>query len=131
MSEQPIGCDLAAQGNHRYSGGAMATLNPKQRQYLKGLAHSLKPLFQVGKEGVTEALLHSIESAFSSRELLKVKVLDAAPEGADESGERVVSSLEDVELVQVIGKTIVLYRRHPENPRIKLPGKGPVAKGAV
>ena len=50
----------------------MATLNPKQRQYLKGLAHSLKPIFQIGKEGITDGLLRSIEDSFNSRELLKV-----------------------------------------------------------
>ncbi len=99
----------------------MAHLNPKQRQFLKGLAHSLKPLFQVGKEGVTETVLRSIQSAFNSRELLKVKVLDAAPESAEASGEKIATRLDRVEVVQVIGKTIVLYRPHTDKPRIKLP----------
>ena len=100
----------------------MTTLNPKQRQYLKGLAHSLKPLFQIGKEGVTDAVLRYIESSFNSRELLKVKVLDAAPEDATESGEAMARGIDGAKLVQVIGKTVVLYRRHPDKPRIKLPG---------
>jgi RNA-binding protein len=104
----------------------MAHLNPKQRQYLKGLAHSLKPLFQVGKEGVTDALLRSVEGAFNNRELLKVKVLDAAPGSAEASAEEIAAGLGTVEVVQVIGKTVVLYRPHPERPRIKLPeGKSP------
>jgi RNA-binding protein len=101
----------------------MTTLNPKQRQYLKGLAHSLRPILQIGKAGITDSVLRSIENLFNNRELFKVKVHDAAPENADESGERISSSLEKVELVQVIGKTIVLYRPHPERPEIKLPGK--------
>lgn len=109
----------------------MTTLNPKQRQYLKGLAHSLKPILQIGKAGVTDSGLRSIENLFNSRELLKVKVSDTAPENADESGERIASSLENVELVQVIGKTIVLYRPHPEKPVIKLPGKGPASNEVV
>jgi RNA-binding protein len=109
----------------------MSTLNPKQRQYLKGLAHSLKPILQIGKEGVTETVLRSIESALSNRELLKLKVLDAAPEGADESGQAIASSLEGVELVQVIGKTIVLYRPHPEKPKIKLPTREAASNEAV
>src|SRR5215216_1750050 len=99
----------------------MSTLNTKQRQYLKGLAHSLKPMLQIGKDGVTETVLSSIESALNSRELLKLKVLDAAPEGADQSGQTMAGRLAGVELVQVIGKTIVLYRPHPEKPKIKLP----------
>ncbi|MFL6213604.1 MAG: ribosome assembly RNA-binding protein YhbY [Blastocatellia bacterium] len=99
----------------------MAQLNPKQRQFLKGLAHALKPLFQVGKEGVTHTVLRSIQSAFNSRELLKIKVLDAAPESSEASGEKIAASLDRVEVVQVIGKTVVLYRPHPEKPKIKLP----------
>ncbi len=109
----------------------MSTLNPKQRQYLKGLAHSLKPIFQIGKEGVTDGLLRSIENSFNSRELLKVKVFDAAPESADESAEMISGRLEGVEIAQVIGKTIVLYRAHPEKPEIKLPGKGSAGENAV
>lgn len=63
----------------------------------------------------------SIQSAFNSRELLKVKVLDAAPETAEASGEKLAASLAGIEVVQVIGKTVVLYRPHPEKPGIKLP----------
>jgi RNA-binding protein len=109
----------------------MPNLDPKQRQYLKGLAHSLKPLFHVGKEGVTDALLRSIQSSFNSRELLKIKVLDAAPSGVEETGEAIAGGLERAEVVQVIGKTIVLYREHPERPKIRLPGKEPAVRGAV
>jgi RNA-binding protein len=109
----------------------MAPLNPKQRQYLKGLAHSLKPIFQIGKESVTEGLLRSIESAFNSRGLLKVKVLDAAPESADERAKTICDSLEGIEIVELIGKTKVLYRGHPENPEIRLPGKGSASRDAV
>jgi RNA-binding protein len=109
----------------------MSTLNPRQRQYLKGLAHSLKPVLHIGKEGVTEYVLGSIEAALNSRELLKLKVLDGAPEGADESGQKIASTLEGVELVQVIGKTVVLYRPHPEKPKIKLPARASVSDEAV
>ena len=99
----------------------MTALNPKQRQYLKGLAHSLKPILQIGKAGITDTMLSSIENLFNSRELLKVKVSDSAPEDADTSAEEIVGRLRDVRLVQVIGKTIVLYRPHPDKPEIKLP----------
>ena len=109
----------------------MAALNPKQRQYLKGLAHALKPILHIGKDGLTEATLCTIESAFNNRELIKVKILDQAPESADDSGETIASRLKDVELVQVIGKTVVLYRRHPEKPKIELPGKGNEGSDAV
>jgi RNA-binding protein len=102
----------------------MTTMTPRQRQYLKGLAHALKPILQLGKEGVTEAALRSIAHSLDRRELIKVKVLGAAPESAEESGARIARGLENVELVQVIGKTVVLYRPHPEKPVISLPGRG-------
>jgi RNA-binding protein len=114
-------CSVAAQKNQSYSDEIMNTLNPKQRQYLKGLAHSLKPILQIGKAGITDTVLRSIENLFNSRELLKVRVPDSAPEDADTSAEKIVSRLQSVELVQVIGKTIILYRPHPDKPEIKLP----------
>lgn len=99
----------------------MATLNAKQRMKLKSLAHHLKPILHIGKEGVTKATLNQVEAAFNTRELLKIKVQDSAPETADESGAIIVAGLAGVHLVQVIGRTIVLYRRHPQKPEIELP----------
>jgi RNA-binding protein len=100
----------------------MEPLTTKQRRHLKALAHSLKPLLQVGKEGVGETTLRTVADAFNSRELFKIKVLDTSPLGAREAGELLAERLEGVHLVQVIGKTVVLYRPHPEKPEIRLPG---------
>lgn len=52
-----------------------------------------------------------------------MKVLDQEPESADENGETIASRLKGVKLVQVIGKTVVLYRPHPKRPKIQLPGE--------
>lgn len=101
---------------------ATIPLTSKQRAHLKTLAHPLKPLVHVGKEGVTGTVLANLQEAFNTRELLKVKVLEAAPQSAREIGEDLGWRLEGVELVQVIGRTIVLYRPDPENPEIRLPG---------
>jgi RNA-binding protein len=122
---------LAVVAKYSYSECPMAALNPKQRQYLKGLAHPLKPILHIGKDGLTDATLCTIESAFNSRELIKVKILDQAPESAEGCAEAIASRLKDVKLVQVIGKTVVLYRRHPEKPKIGLPGEVPVGGNAV
>lgn len=101
----------------------MATLTPKQRMKLKALAHSLKPVLYVGKEGVTEMTVRAVEEAFNTRELLKVKVQESAPESAKETGALLAGRAADVHLVHVIGKTVILYRRHPERPLIDLPEK--------
>ena len=98
------------------------TLTPRQRAQLRSLAHPLKPVFHVGKEGVTETVLRSLVDAFSARELLKVKVQSAAPVSAADAGAELSARLPDVHHVQTIGRTVVLYRRHPEKPEIKLEG---------
>lgn len=99
----------------------MADLTAKQRAHLKSLAHRLKPVVHVGKEGATEELAGSVLDALQTRELLKVKVLEAAPTDVLATGQELAERLEDVHLVQVIGRTVVLYRRHPEAPEIRLP----------
>jgi RNA-binding protein len=97
------------------------SLTPKQRAYLKSLAHPLKPILQIGKEGATDAVVSTIDGAFRTRELLKVKVLESAPSSAAEVAADLSARVNRVELVQVIGKTIVFYRRHPTNREITLP----------
>ncbi len=99
----------------------MTSLTSKQRAHLRALAHSLKPILQVGAEGVTEAVLTSILEAFNTRELLKVKVLEGAPEEARETGDAIAAGLEEVQVVQTIGRTLVFYRPFPEDPGIPLP----------
>lgn len=96
------------------------TLTPKQRAQLRSLAHPLKPVLHVGKEGVTEMTLRSLQDAFSGRELLKVKVQSGSPNSASETGAELAARVPDVHLVQTIGRTLVLYRRHPEKPEIEL-----------
>jgi RNA-binding protein len=72
-------------------------------------------------DGVSDAVLRNVEEAFSNRELLKVKVLEGAPDGARDTADQIVERVAGVEVVQTIGRTIALYRAHPENPEIRLP----------
>ena len=96
-------------------------LTPKQRAYLKSLAHPLKPILQIGKEGVTDAVVSTVDGAFRTRELLKVKVLETSPAEAREVGGALAEQVQGAQLVQVIGRTVVLYRRHPTQREITLP----------
>jgi RNA-binding protein len=100
----------------------MAELTARQRAHLKSLAHPLKPILQIGKDGITDAVAHGIEDAFHTRELIKVRVLESAPAHARAVGTSLAAALGGVRLVQVIGRTVVLYRRHPDHPQIRLPG---------
>ncbi len=96
-------------------------LSSKQRAYLRSLAHSLKPVAQVGAEGVTDGLVESVREALNTRELLKVKVPESAPEDARGVADELVRRLPGAHVAQVIGRTIVLYRPFPDEPGIRLP----------
>ena len=95
-------------------------MTSKQRAYLKGLASTISPSFQVGKSSLTPEFTTAIEEAFNTKELLKIAVLknclDDPKELAEILGERTRS-----EVVQVIGKKIVLYRPDKDKPKIILP----------
>ncbi len=70
---------------------------------------------------MTDAAVRAVEGAFNTRELLKLKVLEAAPAPAGATGEALAARLDSAHVVQVIGRTVVLYRPHPDKPQIKLP----------
>jgi len=89
---------------------AIDTLSSKRRAELRSQAHSLKPILHIGKEGVTVAAIRAVRNAFNTRELLKVKVLEAAPESTRDTAEALAREIEDAHVIQVIGRTIVLYR---------------------
>ena len=96
-------------------------LTSKQRAYLRGLGHKLKPLAHVGREGVTKTLLDSIRQVLSTHELIKVRVRDSAPEGPRGGAEAIAAAIDGAVVVQAVGYTALVYRPHPDNPEIRLP----------
>lgn len=100
----------------------MTALTSKQRAHLRSLAHHLKPVVQIGAGGLTDSAVQGIMEAFNTRELLKAKVLETAPQGTRETGDAIMARLDGVHVAQTIGRTLVLYRRHPDKPEIRLPG---------
>ncbi|EPY09140.1 hypothetical protein PAALTS15_00730 [Paenibacillus alvei TS-15] len=95
-------------------------LTGKQKRYLRSLAHHLQPIFQVGKGGMNDQLVRHVEDAIEKRELMKVSVLNNCLEDPREIAEE-LASRSGSELVQVIGKTIVLYKESTDNKQIELP----------
>ncbi|MDU3895669.1 ribosome assembly RNA-binding protein YhbY [Enterobacter hormaechei] len=89
-------------------------LSTKQKQHLKGLAHPLKPVVMLGNNGLTEGVLAEIEQALEHHELIKVKI---ASEDRDTKNLIVEAIVRETGAcnVQVIGKTLVLYRPSKEN----------------
>jgi RNA-binding protein len=95
-------------------------LNNKQKKFLRSQAHHLNPIFQVGKGGVNEHLITHIKEAIEVRELMKVTVLNNCIEDKHEVAEALAVGA-SAELVQVIGKVIVLYKESKDNKTIVLP----------
>ncbi len=96
------------------------TLSLTQKKYLRSLGHDLKPVLMVGNAGVTEAVVREAMVALGAHELVKVRVRVGEREARDAAIESLVEAT-GATLVQRIGHTAVLYRRHPERPGIILP----------
>lgn len=98
-------------------------LTSKQKKFLKGLAHDLPAVIQVGKEGLSEALVEATDQELLRRELIKVKLGKNSGVEKDQAG-LLLSEATRSSLVQVIGKTLVLFRANPKKKkeeRIRLP----------
>ncbi|MFD2612675.1 ribosome assembly RNA-binding protein YhbY [Paenibacillus gansuensis] len=95
-------------------------LTGKQKRFLRSEAHHLNPIFQVGKEGVNENLIKHIEEAIEKRELMKVSILQTCADDRDEIAEQLASG-SGSELVQVIGRTVILYKESKDHKTIELP----------
>lgn len=95
-------------------------LTGKQKRYLRSLAHHLDPIFQVGKGGVNDHLIRHIEEAIEVRELMKVSVLNNNDDDRNEIARELAEGA-GAEVVQVIGRTIVLYKESRDNKQIELP----------
>lgn len=94
-------------------------LSNKQKQYLKGLAHSLKPVVQLGGNGLTEGVLAEIDNALSHHELIKVKV---PTDDRDEKAlimDAIIRETEAIKL-QVIGHVLIMFRQSEEK-KISIP----------
>jgi len=97
------------------------------RRSLRAAGHHLGALVQVGKEGVTGAVVRQLGQALLDHELVKVKIGTESPEDRFEAAERLATGA-GAQLAQILGRTLLLYRRHPEKPRFEpLPRAEPAA----
>lgn len=85
-------------------------LTSKQRSNLRSMASTMKPVAQVGKEGISETLLVTLSEALEKRELIKINLLPTAADDLDNLAEN-LAELVHAELVTVIGRKAILYRR--------------------
>lgn len=95
-------------------------MTSKQRAYLKGLAMNLEPVFQIGKSSLTPEVTEAVAEAFNTHELIKITVL----KNCFDDPKEIASALAErthAQVVQVIGKKIVLYKESKDNKKILLP----------
>lgn len=94
-------------------------MTSKQRAYLRSMATSIQPIFQVGKGDISDNMTEQISNALEARELIKVKVLENSLYTAREAAE-IISEATDAEVVTVIGNKFVLYRESEKHKKIDL-----------
>ncbi|MEE1250156.1 MAG: ribosome assembly RNA-binding protein YhbY [Lachnospiraceae bacterium] len=94
-------------------------MTSKQRSYLKSMASTMNPLFQIGKASLTPEVITAIDEALEKRELIKINVLKNCMDDPNAIAE-VIGERTHSEVVQVIGKKMVFYRP-AKKPKIELP----------
>ena len=93
-------------------------MTSKQRAQLKAIAADTDAILQVGKGGVGETLVRQVADALKARELIKMTVLETTPAPAGQVAQELAAKTGD-EVVQVIGRKIVLFKRNPQEPKIR------------
>lgn len=95
-------------------------MTSKQRAYLRSLANTMDPIFQIGKGSLTPEVTEAINECFNNRELVKITVLKNCLDDPKAIGQ-ILAERTHSQLVHVMGKKIVLYKPDKENPKIMLP----------
>lgn len=95
-------------------------MTSKQRAYLKSLACTLEPIFQIGKGSLTPEVTEAVSQAFNKKELIKIAVLKNCFDDPNQLASMLAERTHS-QVVQVIGKKIVLYKENKEHKKIELP----------
>lgn len=89
-------------------------LKPQDKKQLRKEAQSYRSLFQIGKEGVSENLIATLDDSLTAHELVKLNLLKTAPLETKEAA-ALLAAQTDSEIVHIVGRTFVLYRRSKKN----------------
>jgi RNA-binding protein len=95
-------------------------LSGKQRRHLRGLGHNLEPIVQIGKLGLTDAVTAAVDTALEEHELIKVRIGTECPDDRHDVAERLAPAVKS-EVAQVLGRTLLLWRKRPKDSKIQLP----------
>lgn len=100
--------------------GPARAVSGRAIRHLRALGHHVSPTVQIGKEGLTDAIVAATKDALRAHELIKVRIGSEAPVERKDAGAELATRSGST-LVQVLGRTLLLYKRHPNKPRIDLP----------
>lgn len=103
-----------------YMSDPPVALSERQRKFLRGRAHPLAPVVLIGQAGLTDAVAAETARALADHELIKVKVRGTDRDSRDAMFERLAAQTGST-LVIRIGHVAVLYKRHPQMPKIVIP----------
>jgi RNA-binding protein len=95
-------------------------LTGKQRRHLRALGHHLDPVVQIGKQGLVEGIVAAVDAALSQHELVKVRIGTECPDDRKDVAEQLAPAVKG-QLAQVLGRTMLIYRRNPKETKIQLP----------
>ncbi len=95
-------------------------ISTKQRAFLRSVANRTETFHQIGKNGITDNLIKTLSDALEARELIKIQVLETCPQAPKDIMTALCTAL-SCELVQVIGRKVVVYRPSVKQPVIILP----------
>lgn len=94
-------------------------LTPKNKAYLKGLANHLKAQINLGKGEIDEGVITSVNNSLEAHELIKIKILQNSNELCEDLANQIAKKTKS-EVVDIIGRTIILYRESKKNHKIIL-----------
>lgn len=95
-------------------------LTGKQKRHLRSLGNRLNPIVRLGKDGIDEGVVSAVNEALERHELIKVKLELGGEEDRFDAAEFLAEQTKSA-IAQVMGGTILLYRKHPKEPKISLP----------
>lgn len=99
-----------------HSAAVELTLTSKQRSTLRGMAHRLEPVVQVGRPGVSAQVIRAVDAALLTHELIKIRLHEPDDKKA---AAHALAAQTGAALCGLVGHTVILFRPHPEQPRIK------------
>ena len=95
-------------------------MTSKERAGFRSMANTMQPIFQIGKNGISDNTIKQVDDALEARELIKINLLNSTPDDKHSIANELAEKT-DSDVVQIIGKKITLYKRSTKTPKIELP----------